>query len=506
MAHEFRLFNTLTRQTEPLITVQPGHLQCYACGPTVYSHAHIGNFRSFLTADLIIRVANAIGWKVTYVTNITDVGHLTGDDTIDPSGIDRMAFALQNQEGNRFANIWDLARYYTYELQNDWRTLNLREPDVRPRATDHVREQIQAIDKLIACGSAYETSQAIYFSVPSFTNYGKLSGNTVSSALNQAVRGVVVDAEKRDPRDFALWKKDPGHLMQWHSPWGWGFPGWHIECSVMAQTYLGDEIDLHTGGEDLIFPHHECEIAQAESLSGKPFARHWVHTRFLQVEGQKMSKRLGNFHTVRALVREQKVKPLALRLTLISGQYRKPFNFTLGTLRSSERLIGRFEDACNVTTDGLNKGSAGSDILGPDLQDIYNAALKAMLDDLNTPVAIAKTLEGTKLIRSNRAMLSVSSAQSANEFLRRINNLLGIIREGAWTLDPLKTHSPDIVKPIEPDNIPVAKIIALINERTAARKARNWAHADAIRDELLAMGITLRDNPEGTTWQHKSTI
>ena len=225
MALEFRLFNTLTRKTEPLVPLEPRHLRCYGCGPTVYSHAHIGNFRSFLTADLIVRVAESIGWKVTYVTNITDVGHLTGDDTIDPSGEDRMALALSSQDGQRFANVWDLARYYTGELLTDWRTLNLRDPALRPRATDHVREQILAVEALLERGLAYETSDGVYFSVPEFAEYGKLSGNVAADSLNQAVRDVVVDDEKRDPRDFALWKKDPGAFDAVVQSLGLGIPG-----------------------------------------------------------------------------------------------------------------------------------------------------------------------------------------------------------------------------------------------------------------------------------------
>ena len=502
MALQFRLYNTLTRQTEPIVPIEPGHLRLYGCGPTVYSHAHIGNFRSFLTADLIVRVAQAINWRVTYVTNITDVGHLTGDDTIDPSGQDRMALALNSPEGRRFANVWDLARYYTDELLSDWTTLNLLEPTVRPRATDHVREQITAIAALIQRGLAYETSQGVYFSVADFDGYGRLSGNTAKAALNQAVRDVVVDAEKRDPRDFALWKKDPSHLMQWHSPWGWGFPGWHIECSVMAQAYLGTTIDIHTGGEDLIFPHHECEIAQAESISDQPFARHWAHTRFLQVEGRKMSKSLGNFHTVRDLIKEHNVHPLALRLTLISGQYRKPFNFTLATLRDCARLVERFAEAEKTTAARLSQQVPGPDDLGGPLDSIYDAALTAMLDDLNTPVAIAKTVEGTKLIRTRGHTMTLSSARSANSFLQRINDLLGVIQIG----DEKTAAELDSAVKSSTNNNLNAKISALIEERTVARKARDWARADAIRDELLAMDIAIKDTSEGTTWKHKSSI
>ncbi|RMH60158.1 MAG: cysteine--tRNA ligase, partial [Bacteroidetes bacterium] len=225
----FRLYNTLTHRVEPIELLEPGHLRFYSCGPTVYSYAHIGNFRSFLTADLILRTARAIGWKTTYVSNITDVGHLTEDDVADAGGEDKMARALRSPEGRRFANVWDLARYYTGALLDDWRALNLIEPDVRPRATEHMREQILAVERLIQTGHAYETERGVYFSVPSFEGYGKLSGNREVDRLIEGAaaesRDVVQDPDKRDPRDFALWKKDPAHLMQWYSPWGWGFPG-----------------------------------------------------------------------------------------------------------------------------------------------------------------------------------------------------------------------------------------------------------------------------------------
>ncbi|MDE2996435.1 MAG: cysteine--tRNA ligase, partial [Bacteroidota bacterium] len=234
MNRTFRIYNTLTNQAEELVPRQPDHLTFYSCGPTVYSYAHIGNFRSFITADLILRAAQAIGWDVTYATNITDVGHLTEDDLTDPSGEDRMVKALKSKEGEQFVNIWDLARHYTTTLVEDWHRLNLREPTIRPRATEHMREQIAAVQKLVENGHAYETDKGVYFSVTSFPEYGKLSGNTLDLDLEQTVRDVVVDEGKKDRRDFALWKKDDKHLMQWFSPWGWGFPGWHIECSVMA--------------------------------------------------------------------------------------------------------------------------------------------------------------------------------------------------------------------------------------------------------------------------------
>ncbi|MEM9998971.1 MAG: cysteine--tRNA ligase [Bacteroidota bacterium] len=513
----FVLHDSLTRAAKPLVpaaTTEDGtpRLTFYGCGPTVYSYAHIGNFRSFLTADLIVRTAEALGWQVDYVSNVTDVGHLTEDDAADAAGEDRMAKALQSKEGERFANVWDLARHYTEALVEDWHTLGLREPTVRPRAAEHVREQIQAVQTLIEKGHAYETDQGVYFSVASFPDYGKLSGNTEANALDVGAaaesRDVVTDDGKRDPRDFALWKKDDAHLMQWHSPFtdgtAWGFPGWHLECSVMAQKYLGDTIDLHAGGEDLRFPHHECEIAQAECLTGKTFARHWAHTRFLQVEGAKMAKRTGNFLTVRDLISDADnggradygapVEPLALRLALISGHYRKPLNFTKKALKDAAKVQRRFTEADTLVADALDADRPGDDFLGDRLTERYNATLAALCDDLNTPSAIAAALGGAKTIVGASANLNGATAQSAQAYLDRINALLGIIRPDASPEAAVEDAAPEF------DGLAV-QVEALILERQIARAARDFTRADAIRDEIAALGVELKDTPQGTTWQ-----
>ncbi len=496
----FRLYNTWSRRSEPLQPLQPGQLRFYACGPTVYSYAHIGNFRSFLTSDLIVRTAVAIGWQVLYATNITDVGHLTEDDYADAGGEDRMVRALRSKEGERFANIYDLARYYANVLLDDWHALNLREPSVRPRATEHVTDQIEAIEQLLESGYAYETSGGVYFHVPSFEQYGQLSGNQAAEQLEQSVRDVVVDPEKRDPRDFALWKKDEKHLMQWYSPFGRGYPGWHIECSVMAMRYLGDELDLHAGGEDLIFPHHECEIAQSESLTGKRFARHWVHTRFLQVEGEKMSKSKGNFFTVRQLISPESeggrgIDPLALRYALISGKYREPLNFTLKHLRDSAVVVRRYQEAYAAAKEVASDPAAnGEDRIGDRLEAIYQAALDAMLDDLNTPIALAKALEGVRLIQGF-GELNGASARSAVAWFERINGLLGIVfQEEDGRRGPAKAGEVD----------PLAeRVEALLVERTEARGRRDFERADQIRAELDEMGIEVMDRPGGTAWRKK---
>ncbi len=496
----FQLYNSLTRRVEPVRTLEEGHLRIYACGPTVYSYAHIGNFRSFLTSDLILRTARAIGWRTTYVTNITDVGHLTDDDVADSSGEDKMAKALHSEEGRGFANIWDLAAHYERSVLEDWHALNLLEPDVRPRATQHIREQLLAVQRLVEMGHAYETTQGVYFSVPTFPQYGKLSGNEAAHTLEHGLRDLVTDPEKRDPRDFALWKKDEKHLMQWYSPWGWGFPGWHIECSVMASTYLGETIDIHAGGEDLRFPHHECEIAQSESLTGKPFARHWVHTRFLQVEGEKMSKSRGNFFTVGDLVRPvskggRGLDPIALRLALMSGQYRKPFNFTEKNLQDSAKVVARFR-AVFQSASACAVDDAPADFeLGSRLTEIADRTLAALLDDLNTPAALATSLEGIKLLEQLR--MSPSTATAALDYLGRMESLLGIaMDQGAETSQADAGQGDGAAAE--------AHIVRLVAERDAARAARNWALADSLRDELLGLDVEIKDTSEGTVWRRRS--
>lgn len=489
----FRLYDTLTRQVKPLDLGEPGHLRFYSCGPTVYSYAHIGNFRTFLTADLVVRTATALGWKVSYVSNITDVGHLTEDDVADAGGDDKMERALRSKEGEQFADVWQLADHYANAFKQDWRRLNLRLPLAWPRATQYITEQIDAVVQLIEKGLAYETPTGVYFSVRSFPGYGKLSGNQDRDQLFTGVRDVVVDDNKRDPADFALWKKDEKHLMQWYSPFGKGFPGWHIECSVMAMRYLGETIDLHAGGEDLIFPHHECEIAQSEGLSGRPFARHWIHTRFLVVDGEKMSKSKGNFFTVRELVDERGANPLALRYALMTVPYGKSLNFTMQGLRDAEKNIERFHECRRLAEEAATRGGRGEDAIGPELTRLADEALAAMCEDLNTSVALAKALEGTSVIFKAGAVMSVASAGSALGYLRRIDDLLGIV-------------GMDIEAAEETGAEDDAQVEELINRRQEAKRTKQFALADEIRAELDAMGIELRDTPDGTTWRRKSAL
>lgn len=491
----FKLHDSMSRKVKALATSEPGHLRFYTCGPTVYSYAHIGNFRSFLNAELVVRTAKALGWDVTWVVNITDVGHLTDDDVADSTGEDKMERALRSKEGESFNNVWELAEFYTDAFERDWKNLNLLEPTVRPKATQHVREQIVAASELIEKGFAYETPTGVYFNVEKFPDYGKLSGNT-RDKLRDAVRDVVLDENKRDQADFAIWKKDDRHLMQWYSPFGWGFPGWHIECSVMARAYLGETIDLHSGGEDNRFPHHECEIAQSEALTGRPFANHWMHVSFLQVDGKKMSKSLGNWYTVRDLVEERGVDPLALRYALISVPYNKPFNFTLQTLEDSLRIIERYGECDRLVQAAVKADRPGEDSIGAALDDLYEEALSAMCEDLNTAVALAKGFEATKLILKDGASMSGTSARSAKDFLDKYNGLMGVVRHEA---ENRCSSAPKT-------SVDANWVATMIEERARAKREKDFARADAIRSELDEAGVELRDTPDGTTWKVKAAI
>ncbi|MHB8637953.1 MAG: cysteine--tRNA ligase [Fimbriimonadaceae bacterium] len=494
-AHTFRLHDTLSRQVKALSPLEPGRLKFYWCGPTVYSYAHIGNFRTFLTGDLIVRTAEAIGWNVTYVSNITDVGHLTDDNLADAAGEDKMAKALSSADGQRFNNVWELAEFFEQAFEDDWNILNLRPPTVRPKATQHMREQILAAADLVRTKHAYETPTGVYFSVESFPDYGKLSGNTQENLLN-AVRDVVVDDNKRQQADFALWKKDDKHLMQWFSPFGWGFPGWHLECSVMARAYLGDTIDLHGGGEDLIFPHHECEIAQSESLTGKPLCNHWVHSRHLLVNGEKMSKSTGNYYTVRDLVAKG-ADPLAIRYALMSGVYSKQLNYTDQSLRDASKSVERFREADHSADAAIARANPGDSPFADTLDILYAETLDAMLNDLNTSVALAKALEGARVIQRHAEGLTKAGGEAAKAFLNQINALLGIVRHET------EPTTPVAARPATVDEAEVARLVAA---RTEAKLGKDFATADAIRAQIEAIGVELQDTPAGTTWKVKARI
>ncbi len=468
-----RLHNSLTRQLEELHPLQPGKVTMYHCGPTVYSSPHIGNFRSFLFADVLRRFVEDQGLAVTQVMNITDVGHLTLDDI--EGGEDKME-AASKKTGK---TAWQIAELYTDEFRACQQQLRVRLPHHMPRATDFIAQMGVIIDDLLAKGFAYQVNGNVYFAIEKFPAYGKLSGKVIDE-LEEGAR-VAVNDEKRDPRDFALWKVDHQHQMQWDAPFRGGvrgFPGWHIECSAMSAHYLGDQIDIHTGGEDNMFPHHECEIAQTEAHTGKRFVSIWMHARHLLVDGKKMSKSLGNFFTV-ADILDQGYTGLELRYALIRVQYRQSLNFTLAGLDEARAAIARVQHCRRRLVrlrDGLER--AGSDDLGAAVAGANEAFTAAMSDDLNVSEALAAV--AALVAASNKAVPSVEGAKAALAAFARFEDVLGCFGE----------------EPAAVDEAPAA-LLELLGQRNAAKKQKDWAAADRIRDEIGALGWKIVDAPTG---------
>ncbi len=486
-----RFYNTLTHQVENFAPLNPPEVYMYNCGPTVYDFAHIGNFRAFVFADVLRRFLELVGYNVHQVMNITDVGHMTEDQVADGAGLDKMQVAAQRlkeakkQGKAEVANPDDpyqVADYFTRAFLDDARALGLKiadeHPAQMPHATQFVPQMIEMIQSLLERNHAYIASDgAVYYSVESFPDYGRLSGNSLEN-LRGGAGGRISDehqAGKRHPADFLLWKPDPRHIMKWPSPWGEGYPGWHIECSTMARAVLGrDVIDIHTGGEDNIFPHHECEIAQSCGATGKDqFARLWMHTRFLLVEGEKMSKSKGNFFTVRDLI-ARGIDPVVIRFELLKAHYRSNLNFTFKGLEDSAKAVQRlrdFAEAANVAA----KGQA-------DAVDLDHPALKAfteaLADDLNMAAALGALFRWLSEHQDEPAVtLGV---------IRKVDSVLNVIARA----EAAARSSQDEVQ---------AKCQAI----DAARAARDFATADRLRQALIDAGYDVKTTREGTTAQRK---
>ena len=460
------VYNTLTREKERFATLEPGVVRMYNCGPTVYNRQHVGNFRAFLFADLLRRWLEYAGYRVHQVMNITDVGHLTDD-------ADRGEDKIESRARREGLDPWQISRENTELFFQDLATLGVRPAQVYPKASEHVPEMLEMIEGLLQRGFAYQVGGNVYFDVHRFPRYGRLSGNKVGD-LEAGARVAVLE-EKRHPEDFALWKSDPHHLMKWETRFGaHGFPGWHIECSAMARKHLGERIDIHTGGEDNVFPHHESEIAQTEALTGEPFATYWMHTRFLQVDGGKMSKSLGNVHSIDD-VTERGFSPRALRFALMRVHYRQPLNFTWAGMQDAAAALGSLDDLVvrlrRAVKDAAPDANEGLELVRAARESFE----QAMADDLNVTRALPPLFQLRTDVLEGR--LGSDAAREALEFLLRANDVLGVI---------------DVSEPLID-----RRIETLIAERQAARASRDFARADAIRDELAAAGIALEDTPQG---------
>ncbi|HNW04919.1 MAG TPA: cysteine--tRNA ligase [Oscillospiraceae bacterium] len=462
-----RVYNTMTRQKEELVPLSPGEYKIYACGPTVYNLIHIGNARPICIFDVLRRYLEYKGNKVVFVQNFTDI-----DDK------------LIRRAAEENTTVKELSDRYIREYQTDAAGLGVPPATIHPRATETVPEILQIIEGLVEKGYAYALpGGSVYFRTRKFGNYGGLSGQSVDD-LESGAR-IDVDGEKEDPLDFCLWKGAKPDEPSWSSPWGEGRPGWHIECTAMIRKFLGETIDIHCGGQDLIFPHHENEIAQGECFSGKPYVRYWMHNGYINVDNVKMSKSLGNFFTVREVAEKFGYEPI--KFMMIQAHYRMPLNYTLAVIASCKAALERLY-TCRGNLDfalqnGLDEKTAGEEEFLASLEARQRAFDDAMDDDLNTADAVAAVFDLAKDINS---FLTVPRSKAAlAEAAGRFDTLTGVL----GILYNRKTEALD------------AEIEAKIAAREAARKAKNWAESDRVRDELKAEGILLEDTPQGVKWR-----
>jgi cysteinyl-tRNA synthetase len=463
-----RVTNTMTRAKEPVSPHAPGRVRMYTCGPTVYRYMHVGNLRSFLLADLVRRALEVAGLEVEQVQNVTDVGHMT-DEEFD-RGEDKMLVSAKLEDRSPA----EIAAYYTEAFRRDVAAMNLRPASAYPRASDYVPRMIELVRRLQELGHAYEVDGDVYFAVESFPNYGRLSGNSLDQ-LRAGHRTEQVDPRKRHHADFALWRRaGPGRLVRWDSPWGEGFPGWHIECSAMSLGELGEHIDVHTGGVDNVFPHHEDEIAQSEAVVGHQVVRTWVHGEHLLTEGRKMAKSAGNFYDLRELDARGR-SPLALRLLFLQAHYSSQLNFTWDALAAAERSLERRRARAAAWAEEAGPAAEAPGAPSEAAAGYERRFWAAVDDDLDTPRALAVLAEmegdeGVPAAARHRAVLAF------DRFLG-----LDLDRAAGQSLPPGAEE--------------------LIARREAARAARDWATADRLRGDLAELGVELSDTPGGTSWR-----
>jgi cysteinyl-tRNA synthetase len=524
--NNLHVYNTLSRSKEPFepLDTEGERVGMYVCGPTVYGDAHIGHAKSYVSFDVMVRYLRYLGYNVTYVQNITDVGHLTDDADQGEDKVEKKARAER-------IHPMAVAESFTRRYFEDMDRLAVLRPDISPRASGHIIEQIELVKRLVETGHAYEANGSVYFDVSSWPKYGRLSGRTVGQM--QAGARVEVSAEKRAPADFALWKRaEPGHIMQWPSPWGMGYPGWHLECSAMSAKYLGQPFDIHGGGIENVFPHHEDEIAQSEAAWGKPLAKYWIHNNMVTVGGQKMGKSLGNFITLKDAF--QKWDPMVLRLFILQSHYRSPTDFSEEALGAAneglDRLFRSVEETLSEAIRSAPQGNASADVKQA-TQSAEAAFHAAMDDDFNTPLALASLFD---LLRHANRTIQEGNATKGSlfyylvTFIRTATLVLGlrpasskdaVAAEADSFLASLSSKNPaEKLKGMEAFARGVASIFGqketktgvsdlvidfLIDLRNKARAAKDFAQADAIRKRLDDIGIVLEDKKERTKWRFK---
>ena len=500
-----RLTNTLSHTKELFVPVNPGHVGMYVCGPTVYGDAHLGHARPGVTYDVLSKLLRHLGYKVRYVRNITDVGHLEHDAD---EGEDKIAKKARLEQ----LEPMEVVQSYTLRYHEAMRQLNVAPPSIEPRASGHIIEQIEAVKKILAAGYAYESNGSIYFDVRKYNedhHYGILSGRNLDDTL-EGTRALDGQGDKRAPFDFAIWKKaEPEHIMRWPSPWGEGFPGWHLECSVMGEKYLGSEFDIHGGGMDLMFPHHECEIAQNVASRGTQGVHYWVHNNMITINGQKMGKSLGNFITLPQLFSgdhpklEQAYSPMTIRFFILQAHYRGTLDFSNEALQAAEkglkRLMAAAKDLYAMAGRKAPQYVYGEESFGvapdscsatsPEVKAAWESVYDALCDDMNTPIALAGISETVRLINSAKA----GSVKLSKADLEALCQLYDDIVFGVLGL---KSDDGEGAATKVIDGL----MGMVLESRAAAKAAKDWATSDHIRDTLAALGIKVKDTKDGVEW------
>ena len=486
MEHKLTVYNTLTRKKEQFVPVHNNLVGMYVCGPTVYGDAHLGHARPAITFDLLFRYLQNLGYKVRYVRNITDVGHLEHDAD---EGEDKIAKKARLEQKEPM----EVVQYFLNRYHKNMEDLNVLPPSIEPHASGHIIEQIEFTQKILDAGYAYVSEGSVYFDVEKYNkdyNYGKLSGRNIDELL-ETTRELDGQSEKRRSMDFALWKKaQPEHIMRWPSPWSDGFPGWHMECSAMGCKYLGEEFDIHGGGMDLMFPHHECEIAQSTAALGKESVHYWMHNNMITINGQKMGKSLGNFITLEELftgshkLLAQAYSPMTIRFFILQAHYRSTVDFSNEALQASEKGLARLMEAYERLQKLTASATSTVDVKG--LRDKCDAAMN---DDLNSPIAISHLFDACKAINS----VSDGKATISAEDLDELKNVFKLYIEDIFGLkaDSNSEAGSDAYK---------KAIDLLLNIRLEAKRNKDWGTSDKIRNELTALGFSIKDTKDGFEW------